>query len=115
MDGIWTEDTLTIRERGNGSGDGCWLEEKNGMGGDGEGLKNTNRESSTPRTSNGGPVFLVSVPIIGVAVQLIAFYLQLQFSLQLSSRTSRRRVVGSFGFRGELLSVCTWKSTSVRL
>jgi len=33
-----------------------------------------------------------SVPTISVAVQLVAF------RLQLSSRTSRRRVVGSFGF-----------------
>ena len=112
MNDIWAENTLTIREQGNGSGDGCWLEKKSGMGGDGEGLENANRESSTLRMSNDGPVFLVSVPTIGVGIQLIAFHLQLQFSLQLSSCTSCHRIVGSFGFRGELLCVCTWKSTS---
>ena len=42
MEGIWTENTLTIREQGYGSGGGCWLEGKNGMGGDGEGLENAN-------------------------------------------------------------------------
>ena len=82
------------------------------MGRDGEGLENANRESNAPPTSNDGPVFLVSATTINVAVQLITFRLQLQFSLQLSSRISRRRVVGIFGFRGELLRVCTWKSTS---
>jgi len=53
------------------------------------------------------------MPTIGVAVQLIAFRLQFQFSLQPSSHTSRRCAVGSFRFRGELLHVCPWKSISV--